>query len=248
MVTILSSARDCALTPPDDFELGPNESGFVLARAKLSFTPPQPNIWVRRNGYQFQHFVEQPENPAETMNRDADKVEAFLKQELLHGRKYTANTLDSASDKLKLSRKRVRAALSQLDVTGRVIVCALPKEERMGQRKSFLKPMSYSAVALGGIDAEKPALKGSEMPIPPLAIIPPPYRERKDGGIDATLSFPSSLNPPNLDGGITAEWRDKEFDPDLADWEPDLEANFPEPDLSRNHSLGRMEEEGRHGR
>lgn len=213
MVTILSSARDSMLTPPDAVELKQGDSGFVLARAKLSYTPPQPNIWIRRNGFTFEHFTEQPNNPDETLKRDADKVEQFIREELTHGRKYTANTLDSAVGKLKIPRKRVRSALAHLDVAGRVIVCELPKEERIGQRKAYLKPMIHSAKGHGGIEAKNPVSEASEQVIPPPSIIPPPYRERKDGGIERPLSFSGSLNPPNLDGGIAAEWRDSHDEP-----------------------------------
>lgn len=87
-------------------------------------------------------------------------------------------------------------------------------EERIGQRKTFLKPMFYSAASNGGMDAENPDFEGSETAIPPSSIIPPSYRERKDGGIERPLSFSSSLIPPNLDGGITAEWPNSPMDDD----------------------------------
>jgi hypothetical protein len=53
MVTVLRSwdpdtdATD-KLTPPIGFALGPDETGIVLVRAKLSYAPPQPQSSRRK--------------------------------------------------------------------------------------------------------------------------------------------------------------------------------------------------------
>ena len=208
MVTILSSVRDTTQTPPDGFALAPGDSGFVMARAKLSYAPPQPNIWIRRRGFTFEFWTEEHRSADEIIASDAAKVEAFIEDELLHGRKYTPNSLDPIADsKLSLTRKRLRAALAYLDLNGQVVEQNLPVSERRGARKTYLQPRCYSADPNGGIEPETPLATGDENPIPPTASIPPPYRNTKDGGISAAPVSPDFLIPPKNDGGIAAEWR-----------------------------------------
>lgn len=208
MVTILSNVHDVALTPPDAFELQPGDSGFVLARAKLSYTPLQPNIWIRRSGYKFDYFVEQTENHAEAMNRDSDKVESFLKEELLHGRRYSARAIEDSKKIGKITRQRLRAAITNLEVNGRVMEVELPKTgddaDRRGRRKTYLKPMLYCAEGHGAINPENAPEQPTEPSIAPTISIAPSYRDKENGAIKAVSLSPSSLNGPKLDSAITA--------------------------------------------
>ena len=209
MVTVLSAVGNesaySAAIPPAGFELAPDESGFILARPKLSYAPPQPLLWIRRRGWAFDYFIETRCSPDETRARDADKVAEFLIEELHHGRKYTPNTLEQTG-KIKLPRARLRAARATLETVGRLEERDLPPQERRGRRKTYLH-VAHSAVPVSGIAAEKEPQARPVSPNPPPSINPPPYREWRNGGIDAVLSSPSFLNPPKLNGGIAAEWR-----------------------------------------
>jgi hypothetical protein len=216
MVTILSPITGGSLVEalaPDGFELKSGESGFILARPKLSYVGPQPNIWIKRRGFSYEYWYEGKRSQEDRLNADAEKVSTFLKEEFFHGRKYTANNLDQVcGSKLSLSRTRLRSALALLDTTGRVVLRDLPTEERVGRRKTFLSVLFHSAEASGGIDPETDDFAGAPAAIPPTSIIPPPYRKRKNGGIDAAFFSSVSSYPPNTDGGIAAEWRNSQID------------------------------------
>ena len=216
MVTILSPITGGSLSDalaPDGFELKSGESGFILARPKLSYVGQQPNIWIKRRGFSYEYWYEGRRSREDQLNADADKVSSFLKEEFLHGRKYTANNLDSVcTSKLAISRNRLRSALALLDTTGRVVLRDLPTDERIGRRKTFLAVLFHSADPSGGIDPETDDFAGAPDAIPPASIIPPPYRKRKNGGIDAAFFSSVSCIPPNHSGGIAAEWRNSLID------------------------------------
>ena len=219
MVTILSAVGEtghCAANAPDGFDLQPGESGFIMARAKLSYAPPQPNIWIRRRGFGFEYFIEQPRNSGEARALDADKVFGFLTDELHHGTRYTARALED-SGSLKLPRARLRAALAILETGGRLEERELPKDARRGKRKNYLHPTaSYCAAASGAIEPENTRSDGGGYPNAPTIAIAPPYREYKNGAIDAALYPPDSLNAPPVDGAIAAQWRNSDGNPEPA--------------------------------
>ena len=197
---------------PEDFELQPGESGFILARAKLSYAPPQPNIWVRRNGYAFDYFIETPQTSDQKIARDAETVAGFLAAELEQGIHYSPRSLED-SGKLKLPRKALRAALVALEASGRVEERQLPKNKRRGQRKGFLFPTgnpAYCAGDGGAIDVKTDATEGGDPAIAPTIAIAPPYRETINGAIDAVHCSPDSLIAPGNDGAIAAQWRNSE--------------------------------------
>ena len=138
MVTVLSNNGEMK-NPPEGFELLPGDSGFVMARPKLSYCKAQPNIWIRRHGWEFEYFIEEVNNSNDILSRNVERIAAFLKDELHHGRKYTKNTLESAGMKtLKLTRQDLRDALGVLEVCGRLIEKDFPNDERQGGRKRFL--------------------------------------------------------------------------------------------------------------
>jgi RecA-family ATPase len=192
MVAVLSSVKDGAgalLPPPEGFELAPDDSGFVLARSKLSYAPPQPMLWIRRRGYTFEHFTEAKRNRGQETEADAEKLHQFLIAELDEERKHTGTTLETiAPSKLNIPRARVRVALATLTVYGRVTDEDLPPAERKGQRKTYLKP----AVIAGKFAAESGA---TNPPDQSRQSNPPPYREWRNGGFESP-PFPSSYSEP----------------------------------------------------
>ena len=138
MVTVLSNNGEMK-NPPEGFELLPGDSGFVMARPKLSYCKPQPNIWIRRHGWEFDYFTEEAKSGDEILSRNMDRIANFLRDELHHGRKYSKKSLESTSlNELKMSRQELRATLSALEVCGRVVEKDLPEDERQGSRKHFL--------------------------------------------------------------------------------------------------------------
>ena len=79
---------------------------------------------------------------------DADKVLAFLTEELHHGRRYTGRSLEAmAAVALKMTRIRLRAALAALEASGRLEERELPAGERHGARRYYLHPTYCAAIA-----------------------------------------------------------------------------------------------------
>ena len=212
MVTVFASAADTQLNPPDGFELFPGDSGFVMARAKLSYAPPQPNIWIRRRGWSFEYFHEERRSLDEAMVSDAEKVAELLVNELHHGRKYTARSLED-SNAAKLPRKRLRAALAYLDTTGRIVEQDFPMEERRGTRKTYLKPTAIAPTSSGAISPKSTLSDPSDPSIAPPQSIAPPYREKENGAIEAVSLSPDSPIAPNKPGAIAAQWRNSDNPP-----------------------------------
>lgn len=204
MVTILSGVNRTT-SRPQNFHLQPGESGFVMARAKLSYAPPQPNIWVIRTGWTFSYIIEQPRNPEAVRSQDAETVADFLINEFAHGRRYTANSLELCGS-TGLSRARLRAALAVLETLGRIEERDLPDDQKHGRRKTYLHALK-AATQSGGLAADYPPNRQPDNPIPPASSNPPPYREYINGGLDAVLYSPISTNPPADTGGLAADWR-----------------------------------------
>jgi|APTNR8051073442_1049403.scaffolds.fasta_scaffold03721_2 RecA-family ATPase len=207
MITSLASTNRTNLAKPDGFDLQPGESGFVMARSKLSYAPPQPNIWIRRCGWTFDYFVEEPRNSDAARDRDADKVADFLTEELHHGRRYTANTLEQ-SGKTGLSRSRLRAALAALEVSGRVTPRDLPPELRQGGRKVYLHPLNF-AEPRGEVAANTPQTDREQTPTSPAPNLAAAYREKNGGEVDAAISSSNSTTSPANIGEVPAKWRSK---------------------------------------
>lgn len=204
MVTILSGVNRTT-SRPQNLHLQPGESGFVMARAKLSYAPPQPNIWVIRTGWTFSYIIERPCNPEAVRSQDAETVADFLINEFAHGRRYTANSLELCGS-TGLSRARLRAALAVLETLGRIEERDLPDDQKHGRRKTYLHALK-AATQSGGLAADYPPNRQPDNPIPPASSNPPHYREYINGGLDAVLYSPISTNPPADTGGLAADWR-----------------------------------------
>lgn len=227
MVNILQpvsaeSSESGLLNPPEGFELLPGDSGLVMSRAKLSYAPPQPNIWVRRRGYTFDYFIEQPRNSEQTRSLDADKVFDFIKHELERGKKYTTNILETCG-KLNLSRPRLRTALARLRADNRLEDRELSQVERKGGKKTYLGIRDTSpnlATDNGEVGAENPINASTQEPTSPLPTTSPPYRKYKSGEVAAAFNSPDSLTSPFQNGEVAAKWRSSEDSQPQAETEP----------------------------
>jgi RecA-family ATPase len=169
------------LIPPIGFALGPDEMGMVLVRAKLSYAPLQPQIWLKRRGYGFEHFIAtRPDREAEGRAR-ADQLERYLIAELARGSRYTRNTLTDTG--VIKPRDKLREALSALVAAGRVIDTPIPgAEHARGGRRRYLHPVAFASPTPDG-EATKNDDENNDLlhrPDPPFGS-PPPYRGKKDG-------------------------------------------------------------------
>ncbi|TAN52560.1 MAG: hypothetical protein EPN26_07845 [Rhodospirillales bacterium] len=95
------------------------DAGFVLARSKMTWCPPQPDIYLKRHRYVFTRHDHIGETAGtQRVNQLADdKVWQFLKDEWLCGKRHTQNTLESAK---VLPQKATRQAVQRLLAQGRL--------------------------------------------------------------------------------------------------------------------------------
>lgn len=75
MVHVLQRLDPEAWTEATGDTLEGEDSGFVLARPKMTWCPPQPNIYLKRHGYGFIRFdrVDDTEGASMVIDRDAEK-------------------------------------------------------------------------------------------------------------------------------------------------------------------------------
>lgn len=133
--------KDDKRQPPPECVPDKDSSITVLARPKLSYAPPNlPLIWIKRTGFQFEHFIEAPIDPEMNAVAKAAQLLQFLTWELSQNRRYTKRQLEDSLSKLDMSRIELRAALTELQVSGQVVERDLPPDLRHGRRKTYLHP------------------------------------------------------------------------------------------------------------
>ncbi|WP_269218939.1 AAA family ATPase [Brevundimonas vesicularis] len=113
------------------------ESGFILARPKMTWCRPQPNIYLKRSSYTFRRYDHIGETEgAQRVNQIAeDKIWKFVADEWLAGRRHTQNTLQDAA---VMPQKATRQTVARLLAQGRLM-----KEDAGGGRGGahhFLRP------------------------------------------------------------------------------------------------------------
>jgi RecA-family ATPase len=145
MVTVLQAWENAdgeKLAPPIGFTLAAGEQGIVMARAKISYAPPQPLIWLKRCGWTFEHFIDMPATKEDEASARADQVWRYLADQLKSGARHSQKTLEDSG---VMPRAKLRAALSSLLAAGRVIYAPLPEELRHGGRKDYLHPVGATS-------------------------------------------------------------------------------------------------------
>ncbi|MGH8628499.1 MAG: AAA family ATPase, partial [Gammaproteobacteria bacterium] len=189
MVTILRSysPEEDKITPPVGFRIGPADQGLILARPKGSYCPPgQPNIWIKRTGYAFEHQTEIAIPADRELAEFAAQVETYLSDQLRQERYHTKTSLEESNI---LPQKKLRQVLSELIVSGRVVEVPLPETMRHGRRQTYLRPKNQSVKtndAPHGLEAKKPSYPQAN---PSESINPLPYRKKKDDGLVLSSSF-----------------------------------------------------------
>ncbi|SNS48099.1 hypothetical protein SAMN06295912_107107 [Sphingomonas laterariae] len=138
MVHVLQRLTPAEWTQATGDSLGPDDSGFVLARPKMTWCPPQPDIYIKRRGYGFERIaaVDPTEGAGAITRQYADKVDQFLREEFLKGNKHTGRTL--AELKL-MPRQALRSAIERLMTDGRLVSEAVTTGR--GGARTFLRPI-----------------------------------------------------------------------------------------------------------
>ena len=138
--------------PPITLDAPAGTSVLKLGRPKLSYAAPQPLIWLARDGYRFDWAMSAPpQAPDAALQAEANQVEAFLVSELASNRRHTRTTLEQARPQMVgITRNGLRQALAELEVSRRVIESDLPRNERVGGRKTYLHPTASNPAANSG--------------------------------------------------------------------------------------------------
>lgn len=137
MVHVLQSvgAQEWLAATGDELQQG--ESGFVLARPKITYAPPQPYVYLKRKGYLFTR-VDHNEDESVALDTNAEKVWEFLNSEINEGRKYSGRRLEA---KKLLPQKQTREAIAYLKDEGRLEEAKSEDGGRGGSR-TYLRPIA----------------------------------------------------------------------------------------------------------
>jgi regulatory protein RepA len=112
---------------PDEWEvetgntLEEGEAGLVYARPKITWAPPnQPHIYIKRQGYLFTRHdhIQGTEGAKAAIERNAEKIDQFLREAWPKNDRYTKGTLDKLL--VVKPREAQRAAVEHLLVQGRL--------------------------------------------------------------------------------------------------------------------------------
>lgn len=142
MVAVLQQwIMDKDEAPPMTLDRGPLDRVLKLGRPKLSYAPPQELLWLARQEYTFSYATPLKVDEDQERKALADQVESFLVSGFKDGRKYTKNEIEEGQ-LINMPRAKFRQALAILLNERRVDTVALPQDEIVGARKSYLHPLS----------------------------------------------------------------------------------------------------------
>jgi RecA-family ATPase len=114
------------------------ENGMVLARPKLSYCPPQPDILISRKGYAFAYMTRAESDPAGKLQANCDQILRAIVADLDKGNRHTQRSLEALN---VMPRSDLRDAVSTLIARGLVEHADIP-ERRKGGPQTYLRPTS----------------------------------------------------------------------------------------------------------
>lgn len=131
MVHVLQRLTPDKWTERTGDALASDEGGFVLARPKMTWCEPQPDIYIKRRGYVFDRFaaVDPSEGAAANMRKNADTLWQLLRDEWEKGVRHSGRTLEAISP---MPQKATRQTLHRLLDDGRVVTEAAASSGRGG--------------------------------------------------------------------------------------------------------------------
>lgn len=141
MVAVLNPLNANEWAQETGLVLEPNSAGLVMALPKLSYSPKQESVFIKRTGYKFEMVTLNRRTPEQELNAIVEQVYQFLIHEYSQNRHYSKADLDAKSDVLSLSRKQIRSAASELIVSGRVIY-----HEVKGKSGSHYEPLKAATL------------------------------------------------------------------------------------------------------
>ena len=133
-------------SPPAIFQATDDSQIMLLNRPKLSYEPPQALMWIQRRDYVYECALDMPMNSESQISQNADQIERFLESELVSKRYHTKATVEGKRNTLGMSRDAVREALTELEVSGRIVKQKRPgaEQQKRGSR-DYLMPAKDAA-------------------------------------------------------------------------------------------------------
>lgn len=107
------------------------ETGLVLARPKMSYCPPQHQIFISRHGYQFVQVNQMRTTKAMEKEKADERIFQFLTTQHQAGRYHTKSTLEQFDH--DLTRAEIRKALGRLLALGRITFEKIPADKKTGR-------------------------------------------------------------------------------------------------------------------
>lgn len=126
------------------------EQGMVLARPKLSYCAPQPDILISRKGFTFTHTTRMDTNQGARLHAECEQLLTLLTHDLGRGIRHTQNSLEALG---VMSRRAIRDAISTLISRGRLEHAKVEGAVAHGAR-TYLRPI-VAAPADPGAPSDK---------------------------------------------------------------------------------------------
>jgi regulatory protein RepA len=139
MVAVLQPLNADEWTKAAGSTLHPGETGMILARPKLSYRPPAPDLLISRNGYQFACVVREVKSKAQELESACAQVLRVLEHDLTLDRRHTQNSLQALD--LGRTRAEIRDAVAMLLAQGRIEQADVPGNPARGSR-AYLRPVA----------------------------------------------------------------------------------------------------------
>ena len=122
--------------------VSPEADIVLLSLPKLSYTPPQPEILIVRNGFHFNHYeLPKKKSNGEEIKERKSKTVQFVKSKLSEGiRLSKTNLVEAYLSELNMTRSQARTTVEQLIAEHKLEHTPLPKDECQGSRTTYLTP------------------------------------------------------------------------------------------------------------
>ena len=141
MTTVMKRWTGGDLTPPGCLNLTDTTSITIMARAKLTYAPPNlPLIWIARDGFIFSWATAEQRDPQAQFNARMDKILRFITEKLESGLYPNKRMIEDFYPTLGLKRFELREALNELELTGKLVKLTAPRGTRKTGPQDYLCP------------------------------------------------------------------------------------------------------------
>ncbi|MFT7660034.1 MAG: RecA-family ATPase [Gammaproteobacteria bacterium] len=117
-----------------------SEDVLMLMQPKLSYTKPQPDLFIVRDGWSYKSYRRPPPVSTEILLKEQKaQIVRFLESKIKSDVKLTKGAIETGYlDDLNMSRSDFRKGLAQLMTEGTLVERTLPRSEKQGGRTKYL--------------------------------------------------------------------------------------------------------------